>query len=86
MFEWFLRMAGDTDKNAQEETSEPTAKPLQGKVEAEKHGYASELVAYRVIDNLARVITDKVQDKLKEKQEDAQILLSKFQVVLRSCL
>ncbi len=75
MFERFLGMTGDTGKSTQEKISDPTTKPLEGKVEAEKHGYASELVAYRVVDNLARIITDRVQGVLEEKKVDARILL-----------
>jgi hypothetical protein len=51
-----------------------TAKPPEGKVEAEKHGYASELVAYRVVANLALAIANRVETALKN-DDDARILL-----------
>ncbi len=45
---------------------EPQTKPLEGKVEEEKLGYASELLAYRVIDNLAGTIARRVRTQLGE--------------------
>jgi hypothetical protein len=55
-------------------TSDAATTPPEGKVEAEKHGYASELVAYRVVDNLTLVIANRVQTAL-ENDEDVRILL-----------
>jgi hypothetical protein len=41
--------------------SHATAKPPEGKITAEKDGYASELAAYRVVDELALVIANRVE-------------------------
>lgn len=73
-------MAEDTgQKNTQADDSgagQPAqaTKPLEGKIETEKSGYASELVAYRVKDNLGQDIANEVQSALKEPK-DARILL-----------
>jgi hypothetical protein len=53
---------------------DPTTKPLEGKVEAEKSGYASELVAYRVMDHLGSIIANRVETALTN-DEGARILL-----------
>jgi hypothetical protein len=66
--------AGQPATGASSSLPDPTTKPLEGKVEAEKSGYASELVAYRVIDNLALVIANRVETALKD-DKSAKILL-----------
>ena len=50
----------------------PETKPLAGKIEAEKFGYASELLAYKVVDNLAGIVAGKVDVRLGP---DVRVLL-----------
>jgi hypothetical protein len=52
---------------------DPQTTPYEGKVEAEKFGYASELLAYRVMDNLANIVAQKIGVKLG--QGDPRVLL-----------
>lgn len=55
---------------------DPKTGPVGGKAETEKHGYASELVAYRMIDNLAVVIANRVDTILTNlRQKDGAGLL-----------
>lgn len=51
----------------------PQAKPHEGKVQAEKFGYASELLAYRVVDNLAATIAQRLDTR--ENRQGVHVLL-----------
>lgn len=66
--------AGQPATGTSSSLPDPTTKPLEGKVETEKSGYASELVAYRVIDHLGLVIANRVETALTN-DESARILL-----------
>src|SRR5215210_7805065 len=54
-----------TQPATQPETQQPQAQPAGDTETVEKGGYASELLAYRVVDDLAKTIADRVSQKLE---------------------
>jgi hypothetical protein len=57
------------------ETTPPTTQQPSSTTPEEKSGYASELLAYRVVDNLGEVIANQVSHKLRIDKDRARLLL-----------
>lgn len=73
----------DTSQEPSQPTPQPEAQqtqPSTGTVPEEKEGYASELLAYRVVDNLADVIAKRISDDLNE--QDHVLLVSDLEQAL----
>lgn len=56
-----------TQPDSQPEAQQPQAQPSEETETVEKGGYASEILAYRVVDDLAKTIANRVSQKLKTR-------------------